>query len=135
MDGPFFSMMPFGHRAQHSLTAVAITPRRTVLSSNPEFACQKASTKCTPRGLDNCTTCLQRPASAVARMIQLARMYLRPDFSIESRESLFTIKTVLLTSEIDDGRPTTIAWHSRRPGFASVLSGKLNTIYDLEDVF
>jgi hypothetical protein len=44
------------------------------------------------------------------------------------------MKPILLSSEIDDSRPTVIREYSREPYFVSVLSGKINTVYDLDEV-
>ena len=39
-----------------------------------------------------------------------------------------------MSSEIDDSRPTVIRVFSKDPTFVSVLSGKINTVYDLDEV-
>ncbi|MCC6638250.1 MAG: FAD-binding oxidoreductase, partial [Ignavibacteriaceae bacterium] len=39
MDGPFFSVMPFGKTGLHSLTSVTHTPHRTSYSELPTFPC------------------------------------------------------------------------------------------------
>ena len=44
------------------------------------------------------------------------------------------MKPIRVASEIDDSRPTVIKVHSERPTFVSVLSGKINTVYDLDEV-
>lgn len=44
------------------------------------------------------------------------------------------MKPILLSSEIDDSRPTVIRVHSKNPVCVSVLSGKINTVYDLDEV-
>ena len=44
------------------------------------------------------------------------------------------MKPVLLSSEIDDSRPTVIRRYSVKPMFVGVLSGKINTLYDLEEI-
>lgn len=41
MDGPFFSIMPFGKTGLHSLTSVTFTPHATSYDSVPVFACQE----------------------------------------------------------------------------------------------
>lgn len=40
MDGPFFSLMPFGLGGEYSLTSVIDTPRRTSYEELPTFDCQ-----------------------------------------------------------------------------------------------
>ena len=44
------------------------------------------------------------------------------------------MKPVLMSSEIDDSRPTVIRVYSENPAFVAVLSGKINTVYDLDEV-
>ena len=44
------------------------------------------------------------------------------------------MKPVLKISEIDDSRPTVIRQYAQEPTFVSVLSGKINTVYDLDEV-
>ena len=52
----------------------------------------------------------------------------------EYDHSLFSMKPILLASEIDDSRPTVIKLFSEDPMFVSVLSGKINTVYDLDEI-
>ena len=41
MDGPFFSIMPFGKTGLHSLTSVTFTPHVTSYEELPTFQCQR----------------------------------------------------------------------------------------------
>ena len=41
MDGPFFSIMPFGKTGYHSLTSVTFTPHKTSYDATPTFPCMK----------------------------------------------------------------------------------------------
>lgn len=135
MDGPFFSVMPFGLTGTHSLTSVTFTPHETSYDSLPTFACQEASEGvCSPRSLYNCDLCPAKPASAWPYMSTLARKYMRDDLPLSYRESLFSMKPILSASEIDDSRPTVIKVMSESPFFVSVLSGKINTVYDLDRI-
>lgn len=135
MDGPFFSIMPFGKTGYHSLTSVTFTPHITSYDKLPTFDCQKkAGEYCTPMHLGNCNNCKYRPESAWGYMSQLAKKYLRDDFQFEYSHSLFSMKPILKLSEIDDSRPTLIKQFSQNPTFVSVLSGKINTVYDLNEV-
>ncbi len=133
MDGPFFSLMPFGQTGYHSLTAVNYTPHKTCHSYFPEFDCQKQSNNtCSSRKLENCNTCIAQPKTSWPFMLALAKKYLNEDITIEYVESLFSIKPILQESEIDDSRPTVIKEFSKKPKLVSVLSGKINTVYDLD---
>ena len=169
MDGPFFSIMPFGLTGLHSLTSVSFTPHVTSYEDRPAFKCQqelqnytddlreqngqrlqdkKNDAKrflCNPECLNNCNACPVKPQSAWPHMSHLADKYLKPEYGYTYKESLFSMKPILKSSEIDDSRPTAIRVHSggKKPGngscgsaeptFISVLSGKINTVYDLEE--
>ena len=135
MDGPFFSIMPFGKTGLHSLTSVTFTPHMTSYSALPTFACQASSEEaCRPGSLANCDQCPARPASAWPYMSQLARAYLKETYGFSYRKSLFSMKPILKASEIDDSRPTVVRVMEQTPTFVSVLSGKINTVYDLDEV-
>lgn len=169
MDGPFFSIMPFGLTGLHSLTSVSFTPHVTSYEDRPAFKCQqelqnytddlreqngqrlqdkKNDAKrflCNPECLNNCNACPVKPQSAWPHMSHLADKYLKPEYAYTYKESLFSMKPILKSSEIDDSRPTAIRVHSGgnavegqltasgEPTFISVLSGKINTVYDLEE--
>ena len=135
MDGPFFSIMPFGRTGLHSLTSVTFTPHTTSYDAVPTFSCQKMSRgECSAFRLGNCNDCPAKPETAFPYMESLAKKYLRDEFVFTYRESLFSMKPILMSSEIDDSRPTVIRTYSRAPTFVSVLSGKINTVYDLDEV-
>lgn len=134
MDGPFFSVMPFGLTGAHSLTAVEFTPHLDSQSDLPTFPCQQENTTCTPKSLENCSLCSARPHTAWIYMSQLSKKFLNENIDIRYKESHFAIKPILKASELDDSRPTVIRKFSEDPTFISVLSGKINTIYDLNDV-
>ena len=135
MDGPFFSIMPFGKTGLHSLTSVTFTPHVTCYDKLPEFDCQQGiEDYCSPQHLGNCNNCPHRPESAWGYMSQLARKYLKEEFGFEYSHSLFSMKPILKLSEIDDSRPTLVKQFSTNPTFVSVLSGKINTVYDLKEV-
>ncbi len=135
MDGPFFSIMPFGKTGLHSLTSVTFTPHTTSYDVLPTFKCQeKSGGYCSPLKLGNCNNCKAKPQSAWPYMANLARKYLKDDYAFEYETSLFSVKPILMASEIDDSRPTVIRKFSDNPTFISVLSGKINTVYDLNEV-
>ena len=135
MDGPFFSIMPFGKTNLHSLTSVTFTPHLNSFSTLPAFDCQNESESgCNPNHLGNCNNCIVKPKTAYPYMGTLARKYLKSDYSFSYKESLFSMKPIMMTSEVDDSRPTVIRIHSKTPAFVSVLSGKINTVYDLDNV-
>lgn len=135
MDGPFFSIMPFGKTEFHSLSSVIFTPHITSYNSVPTFECQGRSKGfCSPEQLGNCNYCQSKPESAWSYMSNLAKKYLREEYKFTYEKSLFSMKPILRASEIDDSRPTVIRQCSYKPTFISVLSGKVNTLYDLDEV-
>lgn len=132
MDGPFFSIMPFGKTGYHSLTSVTFTPHVTSYEERPVFACQKG-VSCSPEELGNCSTCPNKPESAWQYMSHLADKYLCPEYAYAYVKSLYSMKPILKSSEVDDSRPTAIRMMRTKPTFISVLSGKINTVYDLDE--
>lgn len=135
MDGPFFSIMPFGKTGLHSLTSVTFTPHETSYEAMATFPCQKRSKGlCAPGNLFNCNDCPEKPESAWPYMSQLTKKYVKEEFNFEYVKSLFSMKPILKASEIDDSRPTVIREYCDSPRFVSVLSGKINTVYDLDEV-
>ena len=135
MDGPFFSIMPFGKTGLHSLTSVTFTPHTTSYDGLPTFECQKESGGyCSPTHLGNCNDCPAKPKTAFPYMANLARKYMLDEYGFEYKGSLFSMKPILMSSEIDNSRPTVIRKYSENPTFVGVLSGKINTVYDLDEV-
>lgn len=134
MDGPFFSIMPFGKTGYHSLTSVTFTPHKTSYDATPKFPCvDEKGSSCTNMWLGNCDGCANKPDSAWEYMSTLARKYMREEYGFTYEKSLFSMKPILKASEIDDSRPTVIRAISNEPTFISVLSGKINTVYDLDE--
>lgn len=136
MDGPFFSIMPFGKTGLHSLTSVTFTPHMTSYESTPVFKCQKKCEPyfCTPEQLGNCNLCIAKPKTSWPYMSGLARKYMKNSLEFMYKESLYSMKPILKASEVDDSRPTVIRTNHEEPKFISVLSGKINTVYDLDEV-
>ena len=142
MDGPFLSIMPFGKTGLHSLTSVTFTPHVTSYDTCPTFRCQQGlsakekgkaqTTVCMPGSLGNCNSCPGKPESAWPYMSHLADKYMKEEYGYTYKESLFSMKPILKSSEVDDSRPTAIRVLSKEPTFISVLSGKINTVYDLD---
>lgn len=135
MDGPFFSIMPFGKTGLYSLTSVTFTPHETSYDDLPTFSCQARSNGyCSPENLGNCNNCPVRPLTSFLYMRSIAKKYLKPEYDFKYKKSLFSMKPILKASEIDDSRPTVVKVMNESPKFISVLSGKINTVYDLDKV-
>lgn len=133
MDGEYFSLMPYGLSGYHSLTSVGFTPHRVSHDATPHFSCQARNSVCNDTALDNCSFCPEAPASSWPFVSQMTRRYLGDRHTVRFGESLYAVKTVLKTTEVDDARPTMIIQHSAEPWLTSVLSGKIATIYDLDE--
>lgn len=134
MDGPFFSVMPFGRTGLHSLSSVSHTPHKTSLNNLPSFDCQTDEIECSSNQLENCNTCINKPRSSWPYMSRISQKYLAEDVNISFEKDIFAIKTILLQAEVDDSRPTIVKEMNNSPMFYSVLSGKINTIYDLDEI-
>lgn len=135
MDGPFFSLMPFGLTGYHSITTVSRTPHFTSYDKLPPYDCggDKEYTNIEEHK-KACIYCKKFPKTAFSEMVQIAKKFLNEDIDIKYVKSLFTIKPILVASEIDDSRPTIIKQYSQNPDFYTVFSGKINTIYDLDEI-
>ena len=84
--------------------------------------------------MGNCNDCIAKPDSAWVYMSNMAKKYLKSEYDFEYVESLYSMKPILQASEIDDSRPTVIKELSNSPKLITVLSGKINTVYDLDEV-
>jgi FAD dependent oxidoreductase len=135
MDGLFFSLMPFGLTNYHSITTVSRTPHFTNYENLSPYDCSGDEEKQKhPEHLKGCIYCRIFPKTAFKEMVQIAKKYLNKDIEIKYIKSLFTIKPILIASEIDDSRPTIIKQYSQSPDFYTVFSGKINTMYDLDEI-
>ena len=67
-------------------------------------------------------------------MSHMAEKYMREEYGFTYSHSLFSMKPILKNSELDDSRPTVVRRIWKKPAFVSVLSGKINTVYDLDEV-
>ena len=94
-------------------------------SANPVKSCRE-------KQLENCSRCSHKPQTAWPYMSHLANKYLKEEYGYTYVQSLYSMKPILKSSEVDDSRPTAIKVLSKEPTFISVLSGKINTVYDLD---
>lgn len=134
MDGPFLSVMPYGLTKYHTLSVVQYTPVKTSFDTLPAFSCQGKGNHCSSMELENCNICPARPKTTWRYMNQLSKKFFIPDISLTYVNSLYAIKPILEAAEIDDSRPTIIKPFSSDPAFISVLSGKVNGIYEMEEI-
>jgi hypothetical protein len=136
MDGPFGSIMPYGKSGLLSLSSVAYTHHKISTHPLPSFDCQVAEApECTPQAPGICTNCPRRPASNAHKMILQMERYFDERVRMTHFFSYFTIKTKLKANYIDDGRPTEISRLHAVPDFYCLFSGKINSIYEIENIF
>lgn len=117
MDGAFFSAMPFPARSLHTLSHVRYTPH---------FHWKDSKDTDPYRVLAD-----YDKATRVERMLRSVGRYMPAMLQARYVDSLFEVKTVLVKSETDDGRPILFEKHGDLPGCYSVLGGKIDNIYDL----
>ncbi len=135
MDGPFGSIMPYGLSGLLSLSSVAYTHHKISFEDTPHFDCQTADDpSCRPEAPGICSECPRRPESNAQKMLAQMRQYFSDEVQFEHLHSYFTIKSKLKASHIDDGRPTEIAMLSESPHFYCLFAGKINSIYEVENV-
>jgi glycine/D-amino acid oxidase-like deaminating enzyme len=130
MDGPFWSIMPFGDSGYVSLTSVGITPLRKS-QHLPIFDCQSLRNGCTPFSLSDCNTCHVRPSSGLAHHLQQMKLFLKNQDFFTPINSLMTVKSTLNTTHVDDARPTLIQKEPESNTW-TIFSGKVSTLFDLE---
>ncbi|MCI4649259.1 FAD-dependent oxidoreductase [Phaeodactylibacter sp.] len=134
MDGPFGSIMPYGKSGLLSLSSVAYTHHKVSYGNLPTFDCQQVNTNCRPDFTDICNFCPAKPASNYRKMLGQIRHYFTDKVEFQYFTSMFTIKSKLKASYIDDGRPTEISVLHENPKFYCIFAGKINSIYEIEKV-
>lgn len=134
MDGPFGSVMPFGCTGLHSVSSVAYTHHKVSYDALPGFDCQLRNQRCTPELTEDCNACFARPHTAFPKMKAQMEQYFSETVKWHYFSSLFTIKSKLQSSFIDDGRPTEIKHIHNKPDFYTIFAGKINSIYEIEKV-
>jgi glycine/D-amino acid oxidase-like deaminating enzyme len=122
MCGPFFSLMPFPARGLATLSHVSYTPHYG-WTEDPREGVQAAHEPQFPL------------ASRFERMWRDAVRYLPPLRDATYVESLWEVKTILPQSDANDSRPILFKRDPAAPNVVSLLGGKIDNIYDLDDVF
>ncbi len=120
MCGPFFSVMPFPSRGLHTLSHVRYTPhhywydRESQHDNDTHFAHHERKSNFVPMLMD-----AQRYMPALKECTYI--------------DSLWELKTVLPASESDDSRPILFKQDEQLPNLYSIMGGKIDNIYDMED--
>ena len=134
MDGQHCSIMPYGLSGLLSLSSVTYTPHKISYGSEPVFDCQMETKDCVPDNISICNKCKNRPRSNKDKMLAQFKKYITEEIDLSYMYSMYTVKTKLKSSYIDDGRPTKIGKLSSKPEFYCVLAGKINSIYEIERI-
>lgn len=66
-------------------------------------------------------------------MVADASRYMPALRGTNQKDSLWTVKTLLPLSEIDDGRPILFQRDTKIPSVIHVMGGKIDNIFDVED--
>jgi glycine/D-amino acid oxidase-like deaminating enzyme len=122
MCGPFFSLMPFPSRGLSTLSHVRYTPHFgwTDEPGDEPYAGYKP----------------QFPlASRYDRMVRDASRYLPVIADARYVDSLWAVKTILPQSDANDSRPILYKHDPDAPNVVSILGGKIDNIFDLDDIF
>jgi hypothetical protein len=134
MDGHFCSIMPYGLSKLLCLSSVVYSHHKISLSDEPVFDCQESNRACRPDCISVCTFCEARPESNQYKMICHMHKYIPRSVRLDYLFSMFTIKSKLQASYIDDGRPTVISKLAGDPDYYCLFAGKINSIYEIERV-
>lgn len=134
MDGPFGSIMPYGKSGLLSISSVAYTHHKISYANKPSFDCMQKNESCQPDKLEDCNSCPAQPESNIKKMTAQMSQYFSKPIDWKHFKSLYTIKSKLKSSHIDDGRPTEIRQFSEKPYFYGIFAGKINSIYEIEKV-
>jgi hypothetical protein len=119
MDGPFFSLVPYpDHPGKHTLSHVLYTPLTTMARPNEFEAMIKAQK--TGRTLPSNFEPMRRDAMRFVPALA----------ELKSQQSIYEIKTVLLSNETDDGRPILFQEDILANGLFNVLGGKIDNVED-----
>ena len=117
MDGAFFSLMPYPSQHAYTLSHVRYTPHMYWRDMHPCPDAHKVLIE-------------HLPQSAYPLMERDVRRFI-PELSMQYRESLFEVKTVLTRNESDDGRPILYKAHPTLGDVHTVMGSKLDNVYDL----
>lgn len=119
MCGPFFSIMPFPPKGLYSLSHVRYTPHYEWHDPSARYVSPLSVFERDPK------------ESFYTEMIHDAGRYLPCIAKSVYRESIWEVKTVLPSSEVDDSRPILFKINYGMKGYHCVMGGKIDNIYDV----
>jgi hypothetical protein len=119
MCGPFFSTMPFPPRGLHSLSHVRYTPHYSWQDTEGSYADANDYLYGTIR------------TTNYPYMIKDAQRYLPSLKDCRYVDSVWEVKTVLPSSEVDDSRPILFAKGQGLENLICIVGGKIDNVYDM----
>ncbi|MEI6673882.1 MAG: FAD-dependent oxidoreductase [Verrucomicrobiota bacterium] len=122
MCGPFFSFMPFPSLGLTTLSHVRYTPHAHWFENDQTGASN-------PYQIFNSI----HKQSRFEMMVADASRYIPTLKEAVQHDSLWTVKTLLPLSEIDDGRPILFHRDPKLSAVIHVMGGKIDNIFDVED--
>lgn len=122
MCGPFFSFMPFPSLGLTTLSHVRYTPHAHWFENEQTGASNPYQT----------FDAIEKH-SHFDMMVADASRYMPALRGAVQKDSLWTVKTLLPLSEIDDGRPILFHRDPKLPAVVHVMGGKIDNIFDVED--
>ena len=120
MCGPFFSIMPFPDRGLHSFSHVRYTPHYEWHDKNG----QKYVNAHRVFDADPKTSCFESMRRDAARYMPAAG-------ECQYKDSLWEVKTILPSSEIDDSRPILFKPNYHYKNYHCIMGGKIDNVYDV----
>lgn len=122
MCGPFFSFLPYPSLGLTTLSHVRYTPHAHWFENEQTGASNPYQV----------FSSLEKN-SHFEMMVADASRYMPTLRDAVQRDSLWTIKTLLPLSEIDDGRPILFHRDPQLPSVIHVIGGKIDNIFDVEE--
>ncbi len=135
IDGDFASFMPYGNSDFLSLSSVRYTSHSICDGDFPQFACQDSVPLCQPNDCRTCHDCNAKPRSNQEKMMHQIGKYISSGIKLQYLHSMFTVKSKLKSSYIDDSRPTLIQKMQDSPGYHCIFGGKISSVYEIESHF
>ena len=132
LDGQYCGIMPYGLSGLHSLYSVNYSVHDVDYHDEPQFNCQNINKNCLPNYTSICNSCRARPISNNYKMQRQLSNYLADDVYLQYQFSMYTIRSKLQYSYIDDGRPTVVTKMNSVPEYYCLFAGKINSIYEIE---
>jgi len=114
LDGQYCSIMPYGFSGLHSLYSVIYSVHDVDYHDEPQFSCNA------------------KPISNNHKMQKQLSNYLDDEVYLQYQFSMYTTRSKLQYSYIDDGRPTVVTKMNLLPEYYCLFAGKINSIYEIE---